>query len=241
MTNLQDITNTFLQDGMPVNIKSPSELCPVLIPEVHPDEVVFEPRVLTDDTVRLSNIRSFEHHPRRGEGDVVTQERSFSSHLPCEGIKKRLFRRHHNPVDALVNGFILWSTLQLLDEVLQDLSDGMMRIDTFLVILEPFVQRRQAIRVDVNDIANVQEVVPKQGLELKRDLPIRVGPAEKFRQAVDLGLCEEVAGLDFDFHLCGTCETSPLTEILDLETGFVFVEVEDDWVNVWRHTSVGRT
>lgn len=31
-----------------------------------------------------------------------------------------------------------------------------------------------------------------------------------------------------------------MTEIPDLETSFVFVEVENDLVNVWCHTSVGR-
>ena len=32
-----------------------------------------------------------------------------------------------------------------------------------------------------------------------------------------------------------------MTEILDLGTGFVFVEVEDDLVNVRCYTSVGRS
>ena len=114
----------------------------------------------------------------------------------------------------------------------------MVLVGTFFIFLKPFVQRRQAIRVNVYDIADVQEVVPKQGLELKRDLPI--GLAEKFRQAVDLGLREEVARLYFDIHLCGACETSPLTEVPDLETSFVFVEVENDLVSIGRHTSVGR-
>jgi len=237
MTDLQDITNPFLQDGAPVNVKRPSELCPVLVSEVHSDEVVFGPRELTNNTVGLSDIRSFEHHPRWRESNVVTQERSSRSHLRCNGIKRSLFRGHHDPIDTLGHRFILGSSLQLLDEVLQHLGNGMVRICTFLVLLKPFVQRPQPIRVNVNDIDNVQEVVPKKGLELKRDLPIC--PGEEFRQAVELGLCEEVAGLDFDFHLCGTCEAGPLTEILDLETGFVFVEVEDDLMNVWRNAGMG--
>ena len=32
-----------------------------------------------------------------------------------------------------------------------------------------------------------------------------------------------------------------MTEVLDLGTGFVFVEVEDDLVNVRCYTSVGRS
>ena len=146
---------------MPVNVKRSSEPCPALVPELHPDEVVFEPREPPNDTVRLGDVRSFEHHPRRREGNVVTQERSSSSHLRCDGVKIRLFGSHHNPIDALVDRFILWSILQLLDEVLQDFSDGVMRIDTFLVTFKPFVQRRQATRVDVNHIADVQEIVPQ--------------------------------------------------------------------------------
>ena len=74
---------------------------------------------------------------------------------------------------------------------------------------------------------------------MKPDLPI--GLAEEFRQAVELGLCEEVARLDFDIHLFGTCEASPTTETSDLVTSFVFVEVENELVGVWRHTSVGGT
>ena len=92
--------------------------------------------------------------------------------------------------------------------------------------------------VDVNDIANAQEVVPKQRLELERDLPI--GCTEEFRQTVELGLREEVARLNFDIHLYGSWEASPVTKVLDLAPGFVFVEVEYDLMDVWRHTGVGR-
>lgn len=114
----------------------------------------------------------------------------------------------------------------------------MIRIGAILVFLEPFIQRPQAIGVNVNDLANVQEIAPKQGLELKCDLPIR--PTEKFCEAVELGLSEEVLRLDFDSHRCRACEAGPLTEILDFETSFVFMEVEDDLVGVRRHTSVCR-
>ena len=72
---------------------------------------------------------------------------------------------------------------------------------------------------------------------MKRDFPI--GSAKKFRKAVELGLSKEVLRLDFDLHRCGTCEASPMTEIPDLGTGFVFVEVEDDLVSVLCYTSVG--
>ena len=114
----------------------------------------------------------------------------------------------------------------------------MVGISTFLVILEPVVQGRQTMRVDINDIADAQEVVPEQTLELKRDFPI--GFAEKFGQAVQLRLRKEVARLNFDIYVCRTWETSPVTEVLNLVTSLVFVEVKDDLVNVWRHTSVGR-
>ena len=238
MTHLQDVTNPFLQDRMPINVPRPSELCPVLVPEVHPDEVVFAPRELTNDTVGLSEIRSFEHHPRRREGNVVTQECSSRTHLACDGVESCAFRRQHNPIDTLGDRFALWSTLQLFDKVLQCLRDGMVWVGRIIVLLESPTQRRQAIRVDVNDIANVQEVVAKEGLELKGDLPI--GLAEKFRQTIQLGLREEVARLDFDVHLCRTSQAGPLTEVLDFETSFVFVEVENDLMNVWGHTSVGR-
>ena len=107
MTDLQDVTNPFLQDGMPIDVKRPSELCSVLVPEVHSDEEVFESRELTDDTIGLSDIRSLKHYPRRGEGNVVTQERSSSGHLRCDGIERRLFRSHHNSIDTLLNRFIL--------------------------------------------------------------------------------------------------------------------------------------
>ena len=200
---------------------------------------MFKPRVLTNNTVRLSDIWTLKHYPRGREGDMVTQERSSSSHLSCDGIERCVFRSHHDPIDTLVDRFTLRSILQFLDEGLQDLSDGMMRIGTFFIILKPLVQRRQEIGVNVNDIANVQDVVPKQAFELKRDLPI--SPAKKFRQAVELGLREEVTRLYFDIHLCGTCKASPTAEIPDLETGFVFVEVKNDLVGVWRHTSMGRT
>jgi len=238
MTNLQNIANPFLQNRTPIDIPRPFELCPVLVPEVHPDEIVFKPRELTDDAIRLSDVWSFEHHPCRREGNVVAQKGSSRGHLRCDGIKRRLLRNHQDPIDTLGHRFLLRSTLKLFDEVLQHLSDGIIWICAFFVVLEPFVQRLQEVRVDVNDIANVQEVVPKQGLELKGDLPI--GLAEKFRQAVELGLSEEVLRLDFDIHRCGTREASPVTEILDLDTGFVFVEVEDDLVNVRCYTSVGR-
>lgn len=73
---------------------------------------------------------------------------------------------------------------------------------------------------------------------MKRDLPI--GPAEKFRKAIELGLREEIPRLDFDIHRRRTWEVGQLTEIPNLVTSFVFVKVEDDLVNVWRHTSVSR-
>jgi hypothetical protein len=72
---------------------------------------------------------------------------------------------------------------------------------------------------------------------LKRNLPI--GPAEKFREAVELGLRKEVTRLNFDIHRHGAWKVSPLTKIFDLVTGLVFVEVENNLVNVWGHTSVG--
>ena len=114
----------------------------------------------------------------------------------------------------------------------------MVRIGTFLVILEPVVQGRQTMRVDINDIADAQEVVPEQTLELKRDFPICL--AEKFGQAVQLRLRKEVARLNFDIYVRRTWETSPVTEVLNLVTSLVFVEVKDDLVDVWRYTSVGR-
>jgi hypothetical protein len=126
----------------------------------------------------------------------------------------------------------------LIDEILQGLSDGMIPIRTFLVELEPPVQGGQAKRVDINDIINTQKVVPKQTFELERDLPI--GLAEEFRQAVELRLRKEVAGLDFDIHGYGTWEVSQLTEVPDLVTSFVFVEVENDLMGVWRDSSVSR-
>ena len=161
MTNLQNIANPFLQNGTPINVPRPFELCPVLVLEVHPDEIVFKPRELTKDAVRLSDVWSFEHHPRRREGNMVAQEGSSSGHLRCDGIKKCLLRNHRDPIDTLGYRFILRSILKLFDEVLQHLSDGMIRIEAFFVILEPFVQRPQAIGVNVNGIANMQEVVPK--------------------------------------------------------------------------------
>jgi len=238
MTNLQNIANPFLQNRTPIDIPRPFELCPVLVPEVHPDEIVFKPREPTNDAIGLSDVWSFEHHPRWRESNVMAQKGSSRGHLRCDGIKRCLLRNHQNLIDTLGYRFILRSALKLFDEVLQHLSDGMIWICAIFVVLEPFVQRLQEVRVNVNDITNVQEVVPKQGLELKGDLPI--GLAEKFRQAVELGLSEEVLGLDFDVHRCGTREASPVTEILDLDTGFVFVEVEDDLVNVRCHTSMGR-
>lgn len=91
--------------------------------------------------------------------------------------------------------------------------------------------------MDINHIVNAQKVVPKQALELKRNLPI--GFTEKFRQAVELGLREEVAGLNFDIHGRGTRETSPMTKIPDFVASLVFMEVENDLVDVWRYTSMG--
>ena len=238
MTNLQNIADPFLHNRMPINIPGPFELCPVLVPEVHPDEIVFKPREPTNDAIGLSDVQSYGHHPRWREGNVVAQKGSSRGHLCCDGIKRRLLRNHQDPIDTLGYRFVLRSALKLFDEVLQHLSDEIVWICAFFVVLEPFVQRLQEVRVNVNGVANVQEVVPKQGLELKGDLPI--GLAEKFRQAVELGLSEEVLRLDFNIHRCRTREASPVTEILDLDTGLVFVEVEDDLVNVRCYASVGR-
>lgn len=80
---------------------------PALISELHPNEEVFETRVLANDTVGLSNVRSFEDHPCRREGDVVTQECSSPTHLLCNGIKSRDFWSHHDPIDTLSHGFIV--------------------------------------------------------------------------------------------------------------------------------------
>lgn len=237
-TNLQNVANPFLQDGVPVDVPRPFELCTVLILEVHSDEEVFKARELANDTVRLCDVWSFEHHSRWHKGDVVTQECCSSCHPSCERIKEPLFWRYCYPVNTLGHRFTLRPILKLIDEVLQHLSNRMIPIETFLVSLELFVQGPQSLGVNLNDIANVQEVAPKQGFELKGNLPI--GPTEKFREAVDLRLGEEVARLDFDVYRCRRRESGPTTEVYDLETGFVFVEVEDDLVSVWRHTGVGR-
>lgn len=197
---------------------------------------MFKARVLANNAVRLCDVRSFEYHPRWREGDVVTQEGCSSSHPCCEGIKEPPFRGHYYPIDALGHRFTLRSILKLFDEVLQYLSNGMIRIET-LVTLELVVQGLQSIDANINDIVNVQEVFSKQGFELKGNFPI--GPTEEFREAVDLGLSEEVARLDFDVHRCRRWESGPTTEVYDLGVGLVFVEVEDDLVNVWRYASVG--
>lgn len=101
MTNLQDVSNSLLQNRAPVDAPNPPEVSAVLVPEVDPDEIVFELRELTNDTVRLIDVRSFEHHPRRREGNVVTQKCPPSSHLRCDRIKSRHFRDHHDPIDTL--------------------------------------------------------------------------------------------------------------------------------------------
>ena len=197
---------------------------------------MFKARELANDAIRLCDVRSFEYHPRWREGDVVTQECCSSSHPCCEGIKEPLFRGQYYPIDTLGHRFIRRSILELFDEVLQYLSNGMMRIKT-LVTLKLVVQGLQSIDANINDIVDVQEVFSKQGFELKGDFPI--GPTEEFREAVDLGLSEEVARLDLDFHRRRRWKSGPTTEVSDLGAGFVFVEVEDDLMNVWRYASVG--
>ena len=200
---------------------------------------MFKAREPANDAVRLCDVRSFEHLPRWRKGDVMTQECCSASHPRCEGIEEPLLRSHCYPVNTLGHRFTLRPISKLIDEVLQHLGNRMMRIETLLVGLEPLVQGPQSIGVNLDDITNVQEAAPKQGFKLKGNLPI--GSTEKFCEAVDLRLSKEIARLDFDVHRCRRWESSPTTEVPDLGTGFVFVEVEDDLVSVWCHTGVGGT
>lgn len=74
---------------------------PILIFEIHSDEVMFETGKPTNDTIGLCDVWPLEDHPRRRKGDMVTQERSSVTHLLRDRVKGCLFRNHNDLIDAL--------------------------------------------------------------------------------------------------------------------------------------------